>query len=799
MKNKTQLIRQLLGCWLWLLTSSSAWASHIIGGNIALSTMALREGESTLSMQLIFDEFSPGTVQNSVVVSVFRKSDNLRMADFTLQRELFQPIPYANAGCINMPLAKVVVVKYSAFVALPPTTYDAPEGYYVVWEQCCRNGAVVNLQNARNTGLVFYLEIPPTTIKNNSPAFKTPDVKYACRGLEFELDFGALDFDNDELQYSFVTPLAGFTDAGNAIPARSQRGPYPRARWAAGFDSLRAVPNANGMTINAQTGKINFQPTQLGRFVISVRCEEIRAGKKMGETRRDYEVIVIDCPKLTPPPVLIELKTAPQSAVIERQNGSITAVSLCRGDSVSLRANDENPQWAYQWQLDGKDIMNQNRVSATFGQPGNYSVVKRFAKPCGTENTATASVQVVFKNSTNIKLISSKKMPLCSNDSTNLSIESNSRDLAVTWTRDGRILSNTGPVLPSIRQAGFYKATATDRPSGCTSRDSLLVKIAPPPSVNIVAVGNPTFCANDSTKLIATQSKAYDYVWFLGDMPLVQAVGYQWKPTKSGEYSVVITDTTTRCAARSNTIEILIKPAPTAVLDSIPPICGLGVQAVSLNGSPQGGTYTGRGVVGQRFITVNLTPGVYPVVYSVTNAVGCTSSARRNAIISTPPRLQTPRQLIILKGEGVVIKTNIPANSSVEWLPATGLDDARSERPTASPTSTTIYKMRVQTPEGCVVELSVEVVVIELKIPNGFTPNADGANDTWELEGIRNYPNCTVEIVNRWGNMVFKTQGYFDEWDGQHNGEPLPVGEYYYVVHLRELDYKLTGNVSIIR
>ncbi|TAG71507.1 MAG: hypothetical protein EAZ26_05065, partial [Runella slithyformis] len=210
MKNKTQLIRQLLGCWLWLLTSSSAWASHIIGGNIALSTMALREGESTLSMQLIFDEFSPGTVQNSVVVSVFRKSDNLRMADFTLQRELFQPIPYANAGCINMPLAKVVVVKYSAFVALPPTTYDAPEGYYVVWEQCCRNGAVVNLQNARNTGLVFYLEIPPTTIKNNSPAFKTPDVKYACRGLEFELDFGALDFDNDELQYSFVTPLAGF-------------------------------------------------------------------------------------------------------------------------------------------------------------------------------------------------------------------------------------------------------------------------------------------------------------------------------------------------------------------------------------------------------------------------------------------------------------------------------------------------------------------------------------------------------------------------------------------------------------
>jgi len=774
------------------------WASHIIGGNIAISTLGLNEGESTLSLTLIYDELAPGTIQNSVVVSVFRKADHLRMGNFRLQREPAEPLPYLNPNCTARPLAKIILVRYRSFVSLPAATYNAPEGYYVVWEQCCRNGSITNLQNANNAGLVFYTEIPPLTLRDNSPTFKNPEVKYACQGFGFELDFGAFDFDNDELRYSLITPLTGFTDAGNAIPAQAQRGPYPRARWAAGFDSIRAVPTTSTMQINERTGKIAFTPTQLGRFVFSVLCQEFRDGKKIGEVRRDYEIMVVDCPINSPTPVTIDIKNVPESATVKREGSVLNSVTLCINDSVTLKANDENPLWTYQWQLEGTDIVGQNRVSATFAKLGNYTVVKSFATGCESLTKARASVEILTKSAT-ARIMSSGKIPLCGSDSTNLSIQSNGKNLVVKWERDGQLLSNIADVLPSIRQQGLYKATITDGSNGCTTRDSLLVKMLTPPQVNIISTGPTTFCANDSVKLVATRQKNYAYVWLFNETPLVRAISYEWPPAESGAYSVVATDTTTRCAARSYTVEVVVKPAPIATLDSIPPLCGIGIQAVMLRGSPAGGVYTGRGVVEPRFVTLNLAAGKYPVVYSVTNDAGCTSSASRSVIIAPPPRIQIPRQLTVLKGESVEIKTSLPDNAKVQWLPETGLDNARALRPVATPARTTTYQLKIQTTEGCAMEQLVEIVVIDLKIPNGFTPNADGQNDTWELEGIRNYPNCSVEIVNRWGNVVFKSEGYFAEWDGRYHDQPLPVGVYYYVVYLRESGYKLTGDVNIIR
>jgi gliding motility-associated-like protein/uncharacterized repeat protein (TIGR01451 family) len=72
-----------------------------------------------------------------------------------------------------------------------------------------------------------------------------------------------------------------------------------------------------------------------------------------------------------------------------------------------------------------------------------------------------------------------------------------------------------------------------------------------------------------------------------------------------------------------------------------------------------------------------------------------------------------------------------------------------------------------------------------------FSPNGDGVNDTFVINCIDNYPNNTLEIYNRWGNLVYKKSGYNNEFDGTSNGrsvlrqsEQLPVGTYYYVLNL---------------
>jgi len=89
---------------------------------------------------------------------------------------------------------------------------------------------------------------------------------------------------------------------------------------------------------------------------------------------------------------------------------------------------------------------------------------------------------------------------------------------------------------------------------------------------------------------------------------------------------------------------------------------------------------------------------------------------------------------------------------------------------------------------------------VDLLIPTGITPDGDLVNDTWEIQGIDQYPDCIVEIFNKWGNQIFSSNGYPEEWDGTYNGSPLPVGAYYYVVNLNDGNSEpIKGTITIIK
>ncbi len=82
---------------------------------------------------------------------------------------------------------------------------------------------------------------------------------------------------------------------------------------------------------------------------------------------------------------------------------------------------------------------------------------------------------------------------------------------------------------------------------------------------------------------------------------------------------------------------------------------------------------------------------------------------------------------------------------------------------------------------------------------NTFSPNGDGVNDTWAIKYIESYPNCTVDIFNRWGARIFSSIGYGQQWDGQLSGSPLPTGTYYYVINLKDKSPAQSGWVTIVR
>jgi gliding motility-associated-like protein len=80
-----------------------------------------------------------------------------------------------------------------------------------------------------------------------------------------------------------------------------------------------------------------------------------------------------------------------------------------------------------------------------------------------------------------------------------------------------------------------------------------------------------------------------------------------------------------------------------------------------------------------------------------------------------------------------------------------------------------------------------------------FSPNGDGIDDLWQIEGIEGIDNCQIRVFDRSGKNVFESVGYTNEWDGNLNGTPLPEGAYYYVINCSDIAKKLTGTVVIIR
>jgi gliding motility-associated-like protein len=110
------------------------------------------------------------------------------------------------------------------------------------------------------------------------------------------------------------------------------------------------------------------------------------------------------------------------------------------------------------------------------------------------------------------------------------------------------------------------------------------------------------------------------------------------------------------------------------------------------------------------------------------------------------------------------------------------------------------YYLSVKDSEGCLGYDSIYVVVGVLPY-EAITPNKDGFNDTWTPLDIQSYENSVIQIFNRWGGLVFESNGgeQYQPWDGTNKGDELPVGTYYYIIDLKTDDKPQTGPITIIR
>jgi len=199
-----------------------------------------------------------------------------------------------------------------------------------------------------------------------------------------------------------------------------------------------------------------------------------------------------------------------------------------------------------------------------------------------------------------------------------------------------------------------------------------------------------------------------------------------------------------------------------------------------------------------------VTPVAGTYTLTATTACGTYTSNPVEITVRTLSNVSINNNVIICTGES----TQLQAGGGVEytWSPVYGLSNTNISNPMASPGKTTEYTVTIKDEFGCTATASVIVTVMcdTLDIPNGFSPNNDGTNDNFVIDGIGEYPGNVLFIYNRWGNLVYKKKEYANEWDGRSNvngvmfGDELPNGTYYYILDLN-IDQKPINGFVVIR
>ncbi len=193
-------------------------------------------------------------------------------------------------------------------------------------------------------------------------------------------------------------------------------------------------------------------------------------------------------------------------------------------------------------------------------------------------------------------------------------------------------------------------------------------------------------------------------------------------------------------------------------------------------------------------------------VVSVSNT--CFSQCQMEVIDSSIPltvldfAVNAGNDATIKQGQSIVLQGSTNADSYV-WTPAFFLSSTLTLTPIASPEVTTNYYL-VGTKNGCTLSDGVTIFVDNmLEITNTFTPNGDGFNDRWEIPSLESYPDCIVQIFDRWGQLIYQTTGYNSNkaWNGTHKGKEMEASVYFYVIEVRapEFPKPIHGSLTLVR
>lgn len=197
------------------------------------------------------------------------------------------------------------------------------------------------------------------------------------------------------------------------------------------------------------------------------------------------------------------------------------------------------------------------------------------------------------------------------------------------------------------------------------------------------------------------------------------------------------------------------------------------------------------------------TSGDFDVQLRVTDAAGCVSEPFSLPVVATVlPVIDAGPDITVRQGAQVQLQPTANDSTQVtfQWSPAGDFIDPDVLRASLVATRDAVYTLTATSGRNCTASDNVTVTVIKaIKPPNVFSPNGDNINDTWVIRELVHYPDCVVEVFNRYGQRLFRSAGYGVAWDGKYRGSVLPIGTYYYVIQPGAGEKPVSGSVTILK
>ena len=467
--------------------------------------------------------------------------------------------------------------------------------------------------------------------------------------------------------------------------------------------------------------------------------------------------------------------------------------------SVYISVAGGTPPYGYTWS-NGASSEDINNLTA-----GNYSIIVNDAKGC------SVSIDTTLTEPPTIVISFDAVHLLCNNDSNGIAT-ANVTGGYPPYTYRWSSLGSSDATVTNLK-AGTYEVLVTD---SIDCEQTAIVTINEPAPLVVTLPQDVSLCEGDSIILDATVTggiSPYTYSWDPGGM---NNSSITVSPSNTTTYRISVTDAN-NCIAAPDSVTVTFNALPVVFFTADPesgcaPLCVLFNNTTPNTATANWSFGNGNSGTGSAITNCYTDPGVYSVALTVTDGNGCTNSLSAPDLIEVFPSpvahfTMTPPQVAPMSTPVLFKDQSIGAN---HWLWNFG-DGVNTTSILKYPifvygeSGSYTVSLIVTNNDGCTDTTSHTIIiepVFSIYIPNAFTPDGDGINDSFIPQGAE-FIDFEMEIYNRWGEKIYYTANIDRAWDGKSkSGNEIQEGVYVYKIWVKDFKDEIhyyVGNVTLIK